>query len=154
MFNKRKVVIFWLITVLAVFLCIQLVQHTQPASAEIANAQTIDNVTNITLVGKWRTYWTCGVTETEMQIFPKKGTNTPIAEYSFSFINDLNYVIKGEIYGQLLDKGKVLRGRFKDETGSGPCSFYLSSDNNRFDGEWSIDGRNSYRGQWIGKKLQ
>ncbi len=104
-----------------------------------------------TLIGRWKTYWSSEVTETEMEIFSTEGTNTRIGKYSFSFISSLNYVIEGNIYGELLDEGKVLNGRFEDETGSGSCSFYLSSDGSKFDGEWSNNMNSNI--PWKGKRI-
>ncbi|MBU7587327.1 MAG: caspase family protein [Nostoc sp. TH1S01] len=133
---------------------IELRRKTGTPELSDSKSPILDKQTEVkldTLIGRWKTYWSYQVTETEMEIFSTEEKNTRIGKYSFSFINNLSYVIEGNIYGELLDGGKVLKGRFEDETGSGYCSFYLSSDGSQFDGKWS-DNINSNI-PWTGKRI-
>ncbi len=104
-----------------------------------------------TLVGKWKTTWSYGTTETKMEILEKKRLDGTIAEYTFSFLHAKNHIINGKIYGELLEHGKVLKGRFNDETGNGDCYFVLSSNGYRFDGRWFDDkGKQT---PWTGERI-
>ncbi|WP_051151109.1 CHAT domain-containing protein [Mastigocladopsis repens] len=103
-----------------------------------------------TLVGKWKTTWSYETTETKMEILEKKRLDGTIAEYTFSYLNNKNRIIKGKIKGKLYKQGKVLKGTFYDETG-GNCYFVLSSNGYKFDGEWSDD--TGKKGRWTGERI-
>lgn len=104
-----------------------------------------------TLVGKWKTTWSYETTETKMEILEKKRLDGTIAEYTFSYLDTKNHIINGKIYGELLEQGKVLKGRFYDKTGNGDCYFVLSSNGYRFDGQWS--DANGKKRQWTGERI-
>ena len=126
-----------------------LILYIQPQILQVPQHPSQSQVELNTLVGKWKTNWSDGTTETEMEIFENKRLDGIIAVYTFPYSNR---TINGKIYGDLREQGKVLKGRFEDETGNGDCYFDLSSNGYRFDGKWS-DATTGKVQQWTGERI-